>query len=69
MPPTHRPRRRRSPERVWKLARDVTLTLTGILVLAHEVYEQSPDPVLVGAALALCGVAYWLRRDERSGPP
>lgn len=47
----------------------MTLTLSGLLVLAHETYETHPDPVLIGAGLALCGVAYWLRRDERSGPP
>ena len=67
--PAPQRRRRRSPEQTWKLARDITLTLSGLLVLAHEVYETSPDPLLVGASLALCGVAYWLRRDERNGQP
>ena len=60
-------RPRRSPEQNWRLGRDVALTLFGILVLTHEVYETSPDPMIVGASLALMGVAYWLRRDERNG--
>ncbi len=67
MSPSPRRPPKRSPEKTWRLARDILLCLTGILVLAHEVYEPSPDPLLVGASLALCGVAYWLRRDERNG--
>lgn len=62
-------------EQTWKLLRDILrfsldafLVALGIFMLAHETLTSStPDPLIVGAALALVGLpgAFTLDRRRR----
>lgn len=50
---------------LWKLLRDVILTLGGMVGMYHEVFIQtSQRPVLLGGLLAMMGLPLALRADE-----
>jgi len=51
---------------VWRHPRDLALFVSGLLLLAHETFEPSPDPTLVAAALALMGLPAALRKGGGS---
>jgi hypothetical protein len=53
-------------DRGWKIIRDMMLVGLGVFMLAHETITQaSPDPIIIGAALALLGLPSTLRLDAR----
>lgn len=53
-------------DRAWKIVRDGALVLCGLFMLAHEtITSTSPDPIIIGAALALLGLPSTLRLDAR----
>lgn len=53
-------------DRGWKVLRDMLLVGLGIFMLAHEtLVSSSPDPIIIGAGLALLGLPSTLRIDAK----
>lgn len=49
-----------------KIARTTVLLVAGLLGFSHElVISKAERPTLVLASLALCGVPYFLGKDEK----
>lgn len=50
----------------WKFIRDTTMFLAGLAGFAHELIIQEQErSTLIFACLALMGVPFFLRRDEK----
>lgn len=50
----------------WKGVRDVLMFIVGAWSFHHEVVTAHAErPFIVGAALALMGLPFFLRRDEK----
>ena len=48
----------------WRLARDGVLVATGIFMLVYSTFSAHPQPLIVGAALALMVGPAALRIDD-----
>lgn len=55
---------------IWKLVRDIGLTITGISLLLLAGVGLAPPaaaPLLIPGAFAMLAAPYYLRKDERDG--
>jgi hypothetical protein len=51
----------------WKIVRDIILvTLSSFMLLHETVFDPEPNPLIVGAALALLGLPAALRMNGPS---
>jgi hypothetical protein len=66
-------RRRVTAEEWWPLLRDVAAFCLGGAILVTQAMSEHPDPVIVGAGVALVGVTgsgriqEWVRRRNGTG--
>lgn len=52
----------------WKLIRDILLTTVGVWMLVWQTLSSSPQPLILGAALALLGLPAAIRAGESFRP-